>query len=247
MTSRHWLVLGALGLLNCLVFVFLAALVWVIRPTDEAAPTPTMIAAVPSPVLATYTPAFTPEPPTPTIPPEPTATNTVVLVPTNTALPVPTATHTPVAPSTVAPTNTPVVPPTEIPTNTPVLTAAPTNTPVPQHQWTGSVGETYKNCGSTGLLGFTLDSNGGLAGDIVVHYWTDGWEGAWAVSSWSNKDYNKNWDGLLDNSQPRAGTWYACVVSSEGSWDCLSNQVAVDTSGDRSASPQWVQINFRKN
>ncbi len=251
MNSKQWLVLGALGLLNCIVLIFLVALVFLIVPTLRGGESTPVAVASPS-ALRTFTPMLTSIPPTPTILLVPTPTNTPVVVATNTPAVPPTGTpapptQTPVVPT---PTNTSVVPPTAPPTDTPIPTntpVPPTNTLVPQHEWTGSLGETYKNCGSTGVLGFTLDQGGGLAGDAVIHYWTDGWEGAWAVSSWSNTDYNKNWDGLLDNTGPRPGVWYVCIVPQQGSWECLSNQVTVETSGDCNTGPQWVQVNFRKN
>ena len=42
-----------------------------------------------------------------------------------------------------------------------------------------------QNCGLTRVFGFTLDRAGNLAGDIWVHYWADGWDGAWAKSQWT--------------------------------------------------------------
>jgi hypothetical protein len=83
-------------------------------------------------------------------------------------------------------------------------------------------------------MGLTLDRGGGVAGDIWVHYWTDGWDGAWAKSAWAvDEGYpgegdERNWDGTIDN-KPRPGTWYACVVSAEGSWDCISEKMTAKT------------------
>ena len=106
------------------------------------------------------------------------------------------------------------------------------------------------------LMGLTLDRNGGVAGDIVVHYWTDGWDGDWAVSEWVvNPGYpgegdEKNWDGLISPSAV-AGTWYACVVPQKGSWDCISNRmvftsVATPCEPD-SGGVQIFRIVFKKN
>lgn len=200
-----------------------------------------LIAQAPTP---SPTPTKTPRPthtPVPTNTPTATVTNTPE--PTATSVP-PTA--TPVPPT---PTKKPAPPP---PTNTPVPEAppepvSPPPPPPPQYAWSGSIVGSSKNCGSTGVLGLTLDSSGGLAGDVWVHYWTDGWDGAWAKSSWAKTDYNKNWDGLIFGAGPRPGTWYTCVVASEGSWDCLSDQVAFDTSADCNAGPQWVEVVFQKN
>ena len=201
-----------------------------------------LIAQAPTP---SPTPTKTPRPthtPVPTSAPTATVTNT----PVPTLTPVP-PTSTPVPP---APTKNPPPPPP--PSNTPVPEAPPTPvspppTPAPQYAWRGDIVGSSKNCGSTGVLGLTLDASGGLAGDIWVHYWTDGWDGAWAKTSWAKTDYNKNWDGLIFGAGPRPGTWYASVAPSEGSWDLLSNRVSFDTSADCNAGPQWVEIVFQKN
>jgi hypothetical protein len=110
-----------------------------------------------------------------------------------------------------------------------------------------------QNCGLTRLFGFTLDSNGGLAGDIWVHYWADGWNGAWAKSLWTDfgagtswKGDEGNWDGMIDN-RPRDGVWHVCIVPDEGSWDCVSNTVDAGTSFDCEAGSQVVHITFTKN
>ena len=105
-------------------------------------------------------------------------------------------------------------------------------------------------------MGLTLDRSGGVAGDIVIHYWTDGWDGAWAVSEWVvNEGYpgegdEKNWDGVINNTAV-AGTWYACVVPQQGSWDCISNRmvytsVATPCEPD-SGGVQIFRIVFQKN
>ncbi len=219
----------------------------------------------------TATPTKTPKPTftvtsTPTNTPIPTDTST----PTSTATPTLVATYTPVvytATPTEMPTETPLPSPT--PTNTrrpqprptrPPPTATrppqPTNTPAPSFAWRGEVAGTFPNCGYTGIYGHTLDRNGGIAGGIWVHYWTDGWEGDWAQSSWTEdpggswRGDEKNWDGFLAN-YPRAGTWYVCVVAQEGGWDCISTKMTIQTVAEpcspQSNGIQVVRIVFRQN
>lgn len=218
---------------------------------------------------------------TPTKTPKPTFT--VTLTPTNTPLPTDTPTPTSTATPTPLPTNTPIVytatptdtpeptatpvPPTNTPRPTPRPTrrptprptatrARPTNTPRPQFAWTGTPAGTFSNCALTLLMGLTLDRNGGTAGDVWVHYWADGWGGAWAQSSWvvdegyEGEGDEKNWDGLLDN-YPKAGTWYVCVVPQEGSSNCISNTMTAQTVSQPctpdSGGVQVVRFVFRKN
>ncbi len=192
--------------------------------------------------------------PTPTKTPRPTHTPVPTSAPTATVTNTPVPTLTPVPPTStpVPPAPTKKPPPPPPPTNTPVPEAppppvSPPPTPAPQYAWRGEIVGSTKNCGGSGVLGLTLDASGGLAGDIWVHYWTDGWDGDWDKSSWAKDDYNKTWDGMLDNVGPRAGTWYACVAPSDDSWDCISNRVSFHTSADCQAGPQWVEIVFQKN
>jgi hypothetical protein len=108
----------------------------------------------------------------------------------------------------------------------------------------------------TQVMGLTLDKGGGVAGDIWIHYWTDGWNGAWAKSSWTvNSGYaglgdEKNWDGTIYNA-PREGTWYVCVTPQDGSWDCISDKMTVKTVYEPckpdSGGVQVVRIVFQQN
>ena len=109
-----------------------------------------------------------------------------------------------------------------------------------------------QNCGLTRPLGVTFYQNG-LAGDVWVHYWADGWEGAWAKSLWTDfgagtswQGDEGNWDGMIDN-KPRDGVWHVCVVPGEGSWDCISNTVDAGTSSNCESGPQVIHITFNKN
>lgn len=207
------------------------------RPTFTITPTPT---DTPIPTN-TPTPTFTPTPVTPT--------NTPVVY---TATPTPEPpTDTPVPTDTPAPTNTPK-PPKPKATATPTKKPGPTNTPKPSFAWVGQIDNRLQNCGLTRVFGFTLDSGGGLAGDIWVHYWADGWEGAWAKSLWTDFGAGTswtgdegNWDGTID-IHPREGVWHVCVVPSQGSWDCISNTVDAATNYDCQAGTQVVHIIFRK-
>jgi hypothetical protein len=214
------------------------------KPADTATPT---ASSTPVPTL-TEAPTDTPSPVPPTdTPPIPTATATPV--PSDTPLP----TDTPVPPTdtVAAPTRT-AVPPT-------ATAAAPTRTPAPpppQFPWRGQVVNTFSNCALTQVMGLTLDRNGGIAGDIWVHFWADGWEGAWARSSWTvNEGYaglddSSNWDGVLDH-YAKAGTWNVCVVPAEGSWDCRSTTVTAQTVAEPcapdSGGVQIVRIVFQQN
>jgi hypothetical protein len=219
---------------------------------NEPTATPTK---TPKPTFTvTLTPTDTPIPtdtatPTATWTPSPVATFTPVVY-TATPTLTPTATLEPTSP----PTNTPRPRPTNTPrprrTNTP---RPPTATPKPRFAWDGTVTGQLQNCGLTRLFGFTLDSNGGLAGDIWIHYWASGWDGAWAKSLWTDFGAGTtwagdegNWDGVIYNA-PRDGVWNSCVVPSEGSWDCVSNVVAVESSSDCESGFQVFHITFRKN
>ncbi|HFD39889.1 MAG TPA: hypothetical protein ENJ31_08625 [Anaerolineae bacterium] len=235
-----------------------------------------ILACGPTSLLSRNGPTATPtKTPKPTFTITPTATNTPI--PTNTPTPTATATNTPLPTNTpIIFTATPTTPPTATPvppTNTPKPTPKPTkkpkpkpkptkkptpkpkptNTPKPQYAWTGTVDFTLQNCGLTRVFGFTLDRNGGLAGDIWVHYWADGWEGAWAKSGWTDfgagtswKGDEGNWDGAID-TYARDGVWHVCVVPQEGSWDCISNIVDAATSSDCQSGDQVYHIVFRKN
>jgi hypothetical protein len=110
-----------------------------------------------------------------------------------------------------------------------------------------------QNCGLTRVFGFTLAQNGGLAGDIWVHYWADGWDGAWAKSQWTDfgagtswKGDEGNWDGTID-VRARDGVWHVCVVPQQSSWSCISNTVDAPTSTDCVTGFQVYHITFRKN
>jgi hypothetical protein len=125
--------------------------------------------------------------------------------------------------------------------------------PSPSYSWTGQVTNQFFNCGLTRVFGFTLARNGGLAGDRWIHYWADGWNGAWAMSQWTAFGTDTpwtgdegNWDGVIDN-RPRPGVWHVCVVPEEGSWDCLSNTVDVTTSSDCQNGYQVYHITFQEN
>ncbi len=126
----------------------------------------------------------------------------------------------------------------------------------PRFPWRGQVVGTFPNCGLTRIMGLTLDRNGGVAGDIWVHFWADGWEGAWTRSRWTvdegypGLDDSSNWDGVLD-IYPKAGTWQVCVVSAEGSRDCTSTTVTAQTVAEPcapdSGGVQIVRVVFQQN
>jgi hypothetical protein len=209
----------------------------------------------------------------------PTATrvaeSTATPVPTRTSLPThtPTSTHTPLAPTGTAtpvptdtprptstqpqPTDTPMQP-TDTPSSTATKAPPPTQTapPPPQFPWRGQVVGTFSNCALTRVMGLTLDRNGGIAGDIWVHWWAESWDGAWGRSTWGvneglpGLDDSSNWDGILD-TYPKAGTWYVCVVPAEGSKDCISTTVTAETTADpcapESGGVQIVRIVFQQN
>jgi len=220
------------------------------RTEPTATPTKT-----PKPTFtATLTPTNTPVPtdtplPTSTWTPTPLATNTPVVY---------TATPTSVPTDTPVPTNTPR-PPTNTPrprpraTSTPTPRPQPTNPPAPQFAWNGQVDFSLDNCGLTRVFGFTLDRSGGLAGDIWVRYWADGWQGDWAKSQWTDfgagtswKGDEGNWDGTID-TMARDGVWHTCVVPEDGSTACISNIVDAATSSNCETGVQVVHITFRQN
>jgi hypothetical protein len=123
----------------------------------------------------------------------------------------------------------------------------------PRYPWTGEISATYPNCTLTRVFGFTLDADEELAGDVWVHYWADGWQGAWARSSWTAFGTDTpwtgdegNWDGVIDNV-PRAGVWHVCIAPQDGSATCISNIVDAVTSTDCEAGVQVVAVDFRQN
>jgi hypothetical protein len=105
-------------------------------------------------------------------------------------------------------------------------------------------------------MGLTLDRNGGIAGEIWVHFWADGWEGAWTRSTWAvdegyaGLDDSSNWDGVLA-TYAKPGTWQVCVVPAEGSRDCISTTATAQTFGEPcapdSGGVQIVRIVFQQN
>ena len=223
------------------------------QPTSTPTKTPKPTFTVTSTPTTTSIPTDT-STPTSTATPTPPATNTpIVYTATPTPVPTNTATSTPTA-TTVPPTRTrrpTATRPRRTPTPRP-----PTSTPVPQFPWKGVPAGTFSNCGLTAYMGLTLDRSGGVAGDVIVHYWTDGWDGAWAVSEWVvNPGYpgegdEKNWDGIINNHAVD-GTWYACVVPQKGSWDCQSNRM-VFTSVSTPCEPdsggvQIFRVVFQQN
>ena len=136
------------------------------------------------------------------------------------------------------------------------LRRPPPPRPPPQFPWRAQVAGTFANCALTRLMGLTLDRNGGIAGEIWVRFWADGWEGAWTQSSWvSNEGYaglddSSNWDGVLA-TYAKPGTWHACVVPAQGGWDCISPTVTAQTVADPclpdSGGVQIVRIAFQQH
>ena len=61
----------------------------------------------------------------------------------------------------------------------------------------------------------------------------------------------KNWDGIVDGATAKAGIWYACVVSEESSWDCISDKITAQTVAEPcapdSGGVQVVRIVFQQN
>ena len=247
-----------------LLLVTVAAGVLILAACGSAEPTqaPTVIAATVVSTSETPTATRASEPtatpvPTRTSPSTHTPTPTrTPLAPTETATPLPTDTPRPTS-TQPRPTDTPVQP-TDTPRPTATQAPPPTQTapPPPQFPWRGQVVGTFSNCALTRVMGLTLDRNGGIAGDIWVHWWAEGWDGAWGRSTWGvneglpGLDDSSNWDGILD-TYPKAGTWYVCVVPAEGSKDCISTTVTAETTADpcapESGGIQIVRIVFRQN
>jgi len=190
---------------------------------------------------------------TPTFPPTWTPTGT------STSTPTPTATFTPTPTDTSTPTDTPTATSTSTrtprpPTNTP-RPPAPTPTftprpPEPSMLWRGKLMSTSVNCGSTGLYGHVKGYSGEPMGDVWVHYWADGWDGAWTKTKDNYDDLggDRNWDGLLD-TKPKGGPWHAAIVPSEGSTQNLSNIVDLQTSSfcEGQGAAQWGEIDFQRS
>ncbi len=252
--SRAAILIGSIAIIVALLACSGGSLLS--RNTEPTA-TPTK---TPKPTFTTtLTPTNTPLPtdtPPPTNTPTPVTPTITPVVQTATFTPVP-ATDTPLPTNTPPPTNTPKPTPKPKPkpkpTKAPTPKPQPTTPPKPQFAWNGQVSNTMANCGLTRVFGFTLDRSGGLAGDVWVHYWADGWEGAWAKSQWTDfgagtpwKGDEGNWDGTIWNG-PREGVWHVCVVPSEGSWDCVSNTVDAHTDTNCTTGIQVVHITFQQN
>ena len=116
----------------------------------------------------TFPPTWTP---TGTSTPTPTPTPTLTETPTETPAPTDTPTITPTFTRTPRPTRRPPPPPTATPPPPPPPTEAAS-------LWKGRLVATWVNCGSTGLFGKVRGPGGAPMGDIWVHYWADGWDGA---------------------------------------------------------------------
>ena len=213
------------------------------RLTATAALQASEAAQLASPVVIVVTP----------VPPEASPT------PTGTAsgpeLPTLTATREP-ATSTPRPTKRPTRTPTSRSASKPAATKQPTATPEPQFAWRGQIVGTSPDCKRTQLEGLALNRDGGLAGNIWIHYWSENWSGAWARSSSDGhagepgEAVGRNWDGFLV-PYPRSGTWHACVVPDDGHLQCISNQLTV-TTVDSPCAPgsegvQVVRIVFQQN
>ena len=150
----------------------------------------------------------------------------------------------------------PTASPTRKSTRRPTKTPKPSETPVPKKPWKAEVTGTAPNCDYTQLEGLVLNSLGGVLGNVSIHYWTDGWEGAWALSAPGESPSGiggviaKNWDGFIKD-RPRGGTWYVCIVPEHGSWDCVSDQLTVTTTSSPcapgSGGVQIVRIEFQQN
>ncbi|MFC2029563.1 tetratricopeptide repeat protein [Chloroflexota bacterium] len=170
-----------------------------------------------------------------------------LLLLTPTAVP----TDTPAPTNTPEPTKKPKPKKTKVPT--PAATTAPVATPVPEFPWTGGVGYTLSNCGVTLLKGFTLDRNDHMLGDIWLHYWAEGFEGAWTQSEWTDPGINtsyagdeRNWEFAIDG-YAKAGVWRVCIVPFYGETNCLSNTVSAATSANCETEIQVVHVVFRQN
>jgi hypothetical protein len=267
MADHRYPVAGSLRYLNlrrtAILLPIIAFAVAIMAGCGTPQPTeaPTIMAGVATSTEVLLTATEPVDTATPTSSETPVATST--LAPTHTALP-PTPTATPMPTATPPASDTPP-PPTESPVPPTATQAPPTRTPAPptatvppppRFPWRGQVVGTFPNCALTRVMGLTLDRNGGVAGDIWVHFWADGWDGAWARSSWSvNEGYeglddSSNWDGVLD-IYPKAGTWHVCIVPAEGSWDCVSDTVTAQTVAEPcapdSGGVQIVRIVFQQN
>jgi hypothetical protein len=177
-------------------------------------------------------------------------------------LPTITTTAAPPTSTLVSATNTPR--PTKRPTKTPTprsvskpaATRKPTAEPQPEFAWRGEIVGAAPDCKRTQLEGLALNRDGGLAGNIWIHYWSENWSGAWARSTSEGhagepgEAVGRNWDGFLV-PYPRNGTWYACVVPDDGHVQCISNQLTATTVESPckpgSEGVQVVRIVFQQN
>ena len=209
------------------------------QPAQLASPAVTVVTPVPPEASPTPTgTASGPELPTLTTTSEPL---TITLEP---------------ATSTPRPTKRPTRTPTSRSASKPVATKQPTATPQPQFAWRGEIVGASPDCKRTQLEGLALNRDGGLAGNIWIHYWSENWSGAWARSSSDGhagepgEAVGRNWDGFLV-PYPRNGTWHACVVPDDGHVQCISNQLTA-TTVDSPCAPgsegvQVVRIVFQQN
>jgi hypothetical protein len=223
------------------------ALVPTNTPVPEGAPVPDgapvepgeTVNAATTPVPGTIAPvvgAASPGPPTSADTPSPTN----IAAPTSTGVP-------------GSATPEPTTGPEGGSSPTPTLETQPSATLGPLSSWTGQVSDRGQDCGLTRLLGLTRYRNGDLAGDIWIHYWSDGGISKWASSHAATfgagpslGESEANWDGNI-GPYPVDGLWHVCVVDAPQSPNCLSNRVDVETSSDCRSGDQIVHITFLEN
>jgi hypothetical protein len=122
-------------------------------------------------------------------------------------------------------------PPEATRTPTPTVTATVTTTPTNGRPFTGSIVQTFVNCGLTQVFGVVHDANGAPLSDVRVRLT---WDGATKGPIYTTSgDYirpetdTSGWDIVL---QPRqANTWRVAVV--DGTGNLLSPEVPVQTHG----------------
>ncbi len=92
-----------------------------------------------------------------------------------------------------------------------------------------------------------------MLGDIWLHYWAEGFEGAWTQSEWTDPGINtsyegdeRNWEFSIDG-YAKAGVWRVCIVPFYGQTDCVSNIISAATSSDCQSGIQVVHVVFRQN
>jgi hypothetical protein len=136
----------------------------------------------------------------------------------------------------------PIAPaPTPIPVATPVPTPAPP--PASSYSWYNNGYQTFPNCGTTYMYGYTRNSSGNAVGGMTIHSWND-YSGN---DNYVSTDSNGRWTRVI-HAGPQAGKWYVALV--DGSHNQASDIVTVNFTSNCAANSgpvQEVEVDFQSH